>query len=64
MAKYLIVKKEYEDSPRRIEATRVEEKNGHLMIYNGDEKVGDFSLSKVEDWSFESEREDKTKDEF
>lgn len=64
MTKYLIVKKEYEDSPRKIEATRAEEKSGHLVIYNGDEKVGDFLLSKVEDWSFESEKQSMTKDEF
>ncbi len=59
MAKYLLVKKEYEDKPRRIEATRFEEKGAHLCVYNGDEKVADFLLSKLEDYSFESEVEEK-----
>jgi hypothetical protein len=55
MAKVAVVKKEHEDKPRRISATRCEEVQGRLLIYDGDTKVGDFRLDKVEDWSLESE---------
>jgi hypothetical protein len=64
MTKYLIVKKEFEDKPRRIEATRFEEKAGHLCVYNSDEKVADFLLNKLEDYSFESEAEGKSEENF
>lgn len=55
MAKILVVHRKYEETPRRIEATRIEEDGGRFLVFNGDAKVADFDLSKVEEWSFEEE---------
>jgi len=55
MSKVLLVKVEYEDSPRKIRATDVKEEYGKLHIFDGEKKVGEFPVGKVEHWSFSEE---------
>ena len=55
MAKIVIVKVEYEDTPHKIQATNVKEEHGKLQLFDGDKKVGEFRLSSVEHWSFSEE---------
>jgi len=52
MSKLLMVKVEYENKPRKIQATDVREQYGKLQIFDGEKKVGEFSLGKIEHWSF------------
>jgi hypothetical protein len=55
MAQFLTVKVEYEDKPRKIKATDVKEENGKLHIFDGEKKVGEFPVHKIEHWSFTEE---------
>ena len=55
LQKFVKVKVEYDDNIRKISATDVKVENGRLRIYDGDKLVGEFSQSKVENWSFETE---------
>jgi hypothetical protein len=55
MQKFVKVKVEYEDGIRKIAATDVKIEQGWLRIYDGDKLVGEFSRSKVENWSFETD---------
>ena len=50
MAKFLKVKFEYEDGVEKIAVTRVDDLGGQIFAYNGDQKVGEFSKSKIERW--------------
>lgn len=55
MAKFLVVKRKYEDKASKIEATRVVEERGRLLAYDGENKVADFASDKIDEWSFETE---------
>ncbi|MGB2676168.1 MAG: hypothetical protein WAN12_03695 [Candidatus Acidiferrum sp.] len=55
MAKVAVVKIEYEDLPHKIPATRIREDRGKLLIFDGDEKVGEFSVDKIEYWTLKEE---------
>lgn len=57
MAKFLTVKVEHEDRPRRIQATDAKEERGKLQIFDGEKKVGEFRIEKIEHWSFTEEEE-------
>jgi hypothetical protein len=54
-AAHKIVKVEYNGNIRRIPATDVRVENGQLRIYDGDKLVGEFSQSRVDNWSFETD---------
>ena len=53
MAQRLLVKLDDERGPRKITATSVKEKQGRLIAYNGDQKVADFPIHRIEHWSLE-----------
>ena len=53
MATYLNLKVEYENEPRKIQATEVKKEYGKLLVYNGEKLVGEFNESKVEHWSLD-----------
>ena len=53
--KFVHVKVKYEDWMRRIEATVAKEEAHQLVVYNGEDVSGRFSLDKVEQWSLEED---------
>ena len=53
--KILNVKVHFEDHPRRIQATYVKEENGHLLAFNGGQKVADIPQDRIEFWSLDSD---------
>jgi len=55
MAKIAVVKIQYEDHAHKIPATKVKEERGKLLIFDGDEKVGQFSLDQVEYYTLSEE---------
>jgi hypothetical protein len=59
MGKFVIVKVEYEDKPRKIRATDVKEEYNRLQIFDGEKKVGEFPQSKIEHWSFSEDEKDE-----
>jgi hypothetical protein len=55
MTKYFKAKFEDDSKVKKILATDVKEEYGKLIVYYGEKIVGEFPISKVEYWSFESE---------
>ena len=53
MAKYINLRVKYEDGLRKIPATHVKKELGRLLVYDGENLVGEFSDEKVEHWSFD-----------
>jgi len=50
--KFVKVKVKYDANIRKIPATDIKVEHGCLRIYDGNKLVGEFSQSKVENWSF------------
>jgi hypothetical protein len=55
MTKVAVVKIEHEDALYRIPTTDVKEQYGKLQIFEGDKRVGEFRLDKIEHWSISEE---------
>jgi hypothetical protein len=53
MAKQVVVKVKYEDEIRKIPATAAKEQLDRLIVHNGNDKVAEFRLDKVEYWALE-----------
>jgi hypothetical protein len=55
MTKYVNLKVQYEQEPRKIPATHVTKQRGRLSVYDGESLVGEFTDEKVEHWSLDEE---------
>jgi hypothetical protein len=54
MAKQLVVTIKFEEKSRKIPVTTAKEDDrGHLVGYSGNDKVADFPLDNVVQWSLE-----------